>query len=58
MIGIYSTEQNRLKQCEVDAVKSDPLKSNVFRTEPVIEPKKLPVHGSPVEPVVEQRSNR
>ena len=31
MIGIYSTEQNRLKLrrklCEVDAVKSDPLKS-------------------------------
>ena len=31
---------------------------NVFRTGPVIEPEKLPVHGSPVGPVVEPRSNR
>ena len=32
--------------------------SNVFKTEPVIEPKKLPVHGSPVGPAVEPLSNR
>ena len=34
------------------------VESNVFRTGPVIEPEKLLVHGSPVEPVVEPRSNR
>ena len=34
------------------------LFTNVFRTGPVIEPEKLPVHGSLVEPVVEPRSNR
>ena len=31
---------------------------NVFRTGPVIEPEKLPVHGSLVGPAVEPRSNR
>ena len=34
------------------------LKSNVFRTGPVIEPEKLPVHGSPVGPAVEPLLNR
>ena len=34
------------------------LKTNVFRTGPVIEPEKLPVHGSSVGPAVEQLSNR
>ena len=31
---------------------------NVFRTGPVIEPEKLPVHGSLVGPAVEPLSNR
>ena len=31
---------------------------NVFRTGPVIEPEKLPVHGSPVRPAVEPLLNR
>ena len=34
------------------------LKTNVFRTGPVIEPEKLPVHGSPVGPAVEPLLNR
>ena len=33
-------------------------KINVFRTGPVIEPEKLPVHGSLVGPAVEPLSNR
>ena len=33
-------------------------KNNVFRTEPVIEPKKLLVHDSLVVPAVEPLSNR
>ena len=32
--------------------------TNVFRTGLVIEPEKLPVHGSPVRPAVEPLSNR
>ena len=31
---------------------------NVLKTGPVIEPEKLPVHGSLVGPTVEPRSNR
>ena len=34
------------------------LITNVLKTGPVSEPKKLPVHGSLVELVVESRSNR
>ena len=38
--------------------KSIAVEINVFRTGPVIEPEKLPVHGSLVGPAVEPLSNR
>ena len=34
------------------------ISSNVLKTGPVIEPEKLPVHGSLVGPTVEPRLNR
>ena len=40
------------------AVRSDNVLSNVLKTGPVVEPKKLPGHGSLVGPVVEPWLNR
>ena len=52
------SEPSSLLSLAFRAIITSQFRRNVFRTGPVIEPKKLPVHGSLVRPVVEPLSNR